>query len=149
MSDEVKIDYKELAQQLLVATKAPSGTPTNVNAHGAGGLFSPFGLSRDIVNAMLFPGTGLINRLPWETSNEENPLLGILTGLTASSGSEQSNRCDDPPSAGLVLGSGSAELFVAVAATTFASAALGLLISACVSTSSVPPCSAARFPPAL
>ena len=41
----------------------------------------------------------------------------------------------DPPSAGLVLGSGSAELFVAVAATTFASAALGLLISACVSTS--------------
>ena len=102
MSDEVKIDYKELAQQLLVATKAPSGTPTAVQAHGTGGLFSPFGLSRDIVNAMLFPGTGLINRLPWETSNEENPLLGILTGLTASSGSEQANRCDDPPSAGLL-----------------------------------------------
>lgn len=109
MADEVKpvepvvtIDYKQLADNLIASFKAPSGTPTNVDAHGTGGLFSPFGLSKDIVNAMLMPGTGLINRLPVETSNEENPLLGILTGLTASSGSEASNRCDDPPSAGLL-----------------------------------------------
>ncbi len=34
---ELQIDYKQLAEQLLVATKAPSGTPSNVQAHGAGG----------------------------------------------------------------------------------------------------------------
>lgn len=99
---ELQIDYKQLAEQLLVATKAPSGTPSNVQAHGAGGLLSPFGLSRDIVNAMMLPGTGLINQLPLEMSNEQSPLLGILTGLTASSGSENANRCVDPPSAGLL-----------------------------------------------
>src|SRR5512135_2211757 len=99
MSD---IDYKQLAQELVATFKAPSGTPGNVQAHGAGGLLSPFGLSREIVNAMMLPGTGLINLLPLEMSNEQSPLLGILTGVTATSGSEASNRCDDPPSAGLL-----------------------------------------------
>jgi hypothetical protein len=106
MAEQMEIDYRQLAaamaEQLAVTTKAPSGTPSNVQAHGAGGLLSPFGLSRDIVNAMMLPGTGLINMLPIETSNEQNPLLGILTGLTASVGSEASSRCSDPPSAGLL-----------------------------------------------
>src|SRR5512135_524026 len=99
MSD---IDYKQLAQELVATFKAPSGTPGNVQSHGAGGLLSPFGLSREIVNAMMLPGTGLINQLPLEMSNEQSPLFGILTGVTASSGSEASSRCDDPPSAGLL-----------------------------------------------
>jgi hypothetical protein len=42
----------------------------------------PFGLSRDIVNAMMLPGTGPI-MLPIRQATQ-NPLLGILTGLTAS-----------------------------------------------------------------
>lgn len=97
-----EIDYKQLAEALVTSFKAPTGTVGNVQAHGAGGLLSPFGLNANIANAMMLPGTGLINQLPLELSNEQSPLYGILTGVTASSGSEASNRCDDPPSAGLL-----------------------------------------------
>ena len=96
------IDYKQLAGELIAAYKAPTGTVGNVQAHGAGGLLSPFGLNANIMNAMMLPGTGLINQLPIEMSNEQSPLFGILTGVTASSGSEAANRCSDPPSAGLL-----------------------------------------------
>lgn len=102
----------EEAQQIIAAYKAmtdagitfkaPATTPTNVQAHGPGGLLSPFGLSRDIFNAMMMPSTGLMMNLPIEVSNETAPLWGILTGLTATSGAEQANRCDDPPQAGLL-----------------------------------------------
>ena len=43
MSDELKIDYKELADRLLqgiTLKTVPSSTPTTVYGHGPGGLFS-------------------------------------------------------------------------------------------------------------
>jgi hypothetical protein len=86
---------------LLTAQKAVSTTPTTTYAHGNGGLLSAPGLSKDIINAMLLPHMGLQSRLPSYPSNEQNPLYAILTGVTATTGSEPTGVCDDPPVAGL------------------------------------------------
>jgi len=114
-----KIDYKELALALLAAqnagnggrrTKAVSSTPTTIYGHGVtgpqpggtAGLFSFPGLEPDIINAMVMPRLGLLDALPSRTSIYDNPLYGIMTGVTASSGSEANGVCDDPPTAGLM-----------------------------------------------
>lgn len=96
------------AQQVLLAhlnqtTKAVSSTPrTSGYAHGNGGLMSAPGMTRDVINAMLLPYTGLASRLPSFPTNEANPLFGIITGQTAGSGSNPTGPCDDPPMAGLL-----------------------------------------------
>lgn len=83
----------------------PSTTPTIYYAHGPGGLMSAPGLSSDIINAMVMPHLGLQSILPSYPSNENNPLYGILTGVTAAtgdtSGANASGVCEDPPYAGL------------------------------------------------
>jgi hypothetical protein len=107
MPQEV-LDYEQLATQLalkmasgLAAYKGVApGTPSNVYAHGPGGLLSPQGLRPGLANAMILPGLGLLARLPARSSNETNPLSGIFTGVTATTGDEPSTRCDDPPTAG-------------------------------------------------
>lgn len=101
------IDYQALASALIaqsggVATKAAGSSPTNAWGHGPGGLFSHPGLSQQVFNAMILPHLGLQARLPVRTSNETNPLFGIMTGVTATSGSNPTNVCDNFPSAGLM-----------------------------------------------
>lgn len=105
------IDAGALAQALIAltqqaTTKAVSSTPRNAvsggYAHGNGGLMSAPGLSREIFNAMLMPYVGLASRLPSFATNEQFPLYGILTGVTAGSGSNPTGVCDDPPVAGLL-----------------------------------------------
>lgn len=99
------INYRELAAALLeqggVRLKAAGSTPTASYGHGPGGLFSSPGLSQALFSAMILPKLGLQSRLPSVGSVDMNPLYGIITGVTASSGSEPTNVCDDPPSAGL------------------------------------------------
>lgn len=104
----MEIDYRQLAQSLIseagggVRTKAVGSTPTATYAHGGkGGLFSAPGLSRPLFTAMVLPSFGLASALPVRSSNETNPLFGIITGVTASSGDEPEGVCDDPPTAGL------------------------------------------------
>lgn len=82
--------------------KAVSSTPTAVLGHGTYGLFAYPGLEPGITNAMVMPKYGLLDVLPSRTANTDNPLYGIMTGVTASSGSEPSGVCDDPPTAGLM-----------------------------------------------
>lgn len=99
-----QIDYQQLAAALTqeaLKHSTPAGSPSNIYAHGSGGLLSQPGLRRGIANAMIMPNLGLMSKLPARTSNEENPLLGIFTGVTATSGSEPDGRCDDPPVAGV------------------------------------------------
>lgn len=83
----------------------PSTTPTIYYNHGPGGLMSAPGLSSDIINAMVMPHLGLQSLLPSYPSNENNPLYGILTGVTAAtgdtSGANANGVCEDPPYAGL------------------------------------------------
>lgn len=101
---EQTINYELLAQALIgqqTRTKAVSSTPTTTYAHGPGGLFSTPGLSRPVISAMLLPHMGLQSRLPVRPATDVNPLYGIFTGVTATTGSEPTGVCDDPPVAGL------------------------------------------------
>ena len=104
MSD---INYQTLASELLgqmnVRTKGlVSATPGATMGHGPGGLFSSPGLSRPVFSAMILPHLGIQNMIPVRPSRDFNPLHGIMTGVTASSGANPVGVCDDPPSAGLM-----------------------------------------------
>jgi len=94
----IKTAVKEMIAQTV---KTPTGNPSNIYAHGPGGLLSPAGLSRGIANAMILPSSGLAMMLPARTSVMDNPLHGIFTGVTADTGDEPADRCDDPPTAGV------------------------------------------------
>ena len=104
----MEIDYKRLAKELLVALpnqsqssyKAVGSTPTAAYGHGPGGLFSTPGLNRPLFSAMILPRMGLQSQLPLRPINETNPLFGIITGTTATTGSEPTGVCDDPKVAG-------------------------------------------------
>lgn len=92
------------ASQALATTHkdVPSRTPTTYYAHGPGGLFSSPALERPLFSAMVLPRQGVLARLPVRENRYASPLYGIITGVTASSGSEPTGPCDDPPVAGLL-----------------------------------------------
>ena len=81
-------------------SKAVSSTPTSYYGHGPGGLFSSMALERPVFSAMALPRNGLQARLPVRRNNTMNPLYGIYTGVTATTGNEPDGVCDDPPIAG-------------------------------------------------
>lgn len=111
------IDYVKLASELvnqsagnqqtsprggMVRTeRAVSSSPNYTYGHGPGGLFSYPGMDRDVFTAMMLPWMGLQGRLPVYPSNDVSPVYGIITGVTATTGSEPVGVCDDPPEAGL------------------------------------------------
>lgn len=109
MSNNPNINYATLAKELLAEAakgngsrnKAVSSTPTGIYGHGPGGLFSHPALSKPVVSAMILPRTGLQSILPAYPSRYSNPLYGIFTGVTATTGAEPTGTCDDPPVAGL------------------------------------------------
>jgi len=102
MSDQ-EINYKELTDRLLqgISLKAVSSTPTTTYGHGPGGLFSAPGLAQPLFSAMTLPVMGVQDALPAYPSRDANPLYGIITGQTATTGDEPSGVCDDPPTVGL------------------------------------------------
>lgn len=98
------INYEQLAKELLsqsVSQKAVGSTPTATLGHGPGGLFSTPGMERPVFSAMVLPRVGLQSRLPIRPTNVTDPLFPIVTGVTATSGSEPEGVCDDPPIVGL------------------------------------------------
>lgn len=126
MANEAVIDYEKLSNQLIAkAGGRPSGDQrqsayydhfnmtyreasfktvsavTSTYGHGPGGLFSMPGLSRPVFSAMLLPSVGIASRIPARPSMDANPLYGIFTGVTATTGDEPTDACDDPPTAGL------------------------------------------------
>jgi hypothetical protein len=87
--------------------KAVSSTPrASGYAHGAAGLMSAPGMSREVINAMMLPHLGLLRMLPSRPSTEDFAFYGILTGQTAASGTfngtNSAGVCGDPPTAGLL-----------------------------------------------
>lgn len=98
----IALIVKEFEKSAVTTKGLPSTTPTTTYGHGNGGLFSYPGISRPVFSAMVLPRLGLQTALPVRPSaNDQNPLYAILTGVTASSGSEPEGVCDDPPSPGL------------------------------------------------
>jgi hypothetical protein len=94
-----------LAQMLaphLSHKAVPSATSTLYYAHGPGGLFSSPALERPLFSAMPLPRQGLLSRLPVRENKYANPLYGIITGQTVTTGEEPTGPCDDPPTAGLL-----------------------------------------------
>lgn len=80
--------------------KAAPGTPDASYMHGFGGLFNTPGLDRRVFSAMGLPGQGLLSRLPAVPSVYDSPLYPILTGQTASTGSEPATECSVWPEVG-------------------------------------------------
>lgn len=102
---EGAINYELLAHALMTEqrTKAVSSTPRSTGyANGPGGLFSAAGLSRPVFSAMSMPIMGLQSMLPVRPSMEMNPLHGLITGVSAVTGSEPTGVCDDPKVVGLM-----------------------------------------------
>jgi len=71
---------------------------SGVTLHGPGGIFSTFGLERDIIVAHVAP-EGLISHLPVLPSIDVDPRYGTITGVTESYGSQPDETCEDAPTA--------------------------------------------------
>lgn len=89
---------RKVNERLAVATKASATSPLVVPPHGPNALFNTPGLSRGIVNAGLIqPLTGLYGFLEAaghvHTTRFVNPVFGMMTGQTASTGSEPTENC--------------------------------------------------------
>jgi len=80
-------------------TTKDAGTSPGTPLHGPGGLAATPGQSRQIANAMIMP-RGLAGTIPVRKSIDTNSIYGVLTGLTASSGSEPTAACADWPTVG-------------------------------------------------
>lgn len=80
----------------------PSSTPGTFNAHGSGGLFSSPAVEQPLYSAIVTPWLGLQYLLPIRGTVKTDPLFEVVTGVTATSGSEPNGVCDDPPTAGLL-----------------------------------------------
>lgn len=91
-----------LPSEWRAAQKAVGSTPTATYGHGQFGLFSSPAADRQVFSALLLPRMGMLNRLPVRPNNTMQPLYSIMTGVTASSGSEPNGVCDDFPVAGLM-----------------------------------------------
>lgn len=94
-----QIDYQALVKALL-AEKAAGTTPTASYGHGPGGAFSSFGLSKPVFSSLILPYMGVGGMLPSVASIDTNPLRGIMTGVTAVTGSNPTGVCDDCKTAG-------------------------------------------------
>lgn len=78
----------------------PSSTPSHIMGHDAGGLFSTPAMEQRLFSAMTLPRRGLQDMLTLRRSIITDPQVGIITGVTASTGDEPDGVCDDPPVAG-------------------------------------------------
>lgn len=101
MDKQIDPNVLALAQAFMATMKAgdAASTPTATYGHGPGGIFSA-PMNPELVNAMVLPSLGLIGRLPVRASVEWYPLDGIITGVTAGSGSNPTGVCDPWPVAG-------------------------------------------------
>jgi hypothetical protein len=92
-----------LSPEQIAQKTVPSSTPGGSYGHGPGGLFSNPALNRPLYSAVIAtPFSGIQFALPIRGTTETSPLDGIITGVTATSGTEANGVCDDPPTTGLV-----------------------------------------------
>lgn len=84
------------------AQKAIGSSPTATYGHGQYGLFSSPAMDRRVFSALMLPRQGVLDRLKTRPTNLMQPLFSIMTGVTATSGSEPNGPCDDFPIAGLM-----------------------------------------------
>lgn len=83
------------------AMKAAGSTPNTNYAHGRTGLYANPALERPLYSTVITPFSGIQFVLPVRPTTVTDPLDGIITGVTDTTGSEASGLCDDPPTTGL------------------------------------------------
>ena len=86
----------EAFKDLSEGQKAVGTTHSGVTLHGPGGIFSTFGLEREIITAHVGP-QGLASMLELMPSIDTDPRFGSITGVTDSTGAQPDNTCDDAP----------------------------------------------------
>ena len=89
-----------LGGSVPMAQKAAPGTPDASYMHGLGGLFATPAIERPVFSAMLLPQAGLQSQLPLVASDFDYPNYAIMTGLTATSGTDPSAACGTYPEIG-------------------------------------------------
>lgn len=95
--------WHRMAAQVGTGLKAAGSTPGGNYGHGPGGLFSNPALERPLYSAIVAtPFSGLQYVLPVRGTSVTDPLDGIITGVTDTTGSEANGLCDDPPTTGVV-----------------------------------------------
>jgi hypothetical protein len=82
----------------MAKQKAAGATGDAVELHGVGSLFGSHSIEREVVSAHIRP-FGLGARLPVFPTVYEQPFFAGITGVTADSGSEPTEPCDDAPRA--------------------------------------------------
>ena len=85
-------------KELANGSKAVGTTHSGVLLHGPDGIFSTFGLEREIITAHIVP-QGLASVLPLNPSIDTDPRFGSITGVTESTGEQPDDTCDDAPHA--------------------------------------------------
>lgn len=98
LSKETLIALAEGLKMYAESQKQVGSTHSGITLHGPGGIFSTFGLDRDIINAHVRP-EGLASMLPLFPSMDTDPRYGSITGVTASQGTQPTNTCDAAPHA--------------------------------------------------
>lgn len=96
------MDEKELLSALtaLFNGSRQKTAPTAQYMHGPQGLFNDPSLEAPIVSAMALPITGLASVMPAMATDVTHNSFGIMTGVTATTGNEAEQACDDPPVVG-------------------------------------------------
>lgn len=84
------------AKSKSMHTKAPASVNTSTLLTQPGGIFSVAGIENDVISTHMAP-EGLGAFLPSFPSAIDDPRFGLLTGFTATTGSEPTNPCDDAP----------------------------------------------------
>lgn len=77
-------------------TKAVGSVNTAGLLNQPGGIFTVAGLEPDVITTHIQPA-GLGAVLPVIPNNTDDPRYGFITGFSATTGSEQTNPCDDAP----------------------------------------------------
>jgi hypothetical protein len=99
MNKDMLLQLSEAFKMIAQSDQKAVGTiHSGITLHGPGGIFSTFGLERDVISAHMEP-YGLISKLPLAPSMDTDPRFASVTGVTDSNGDQPSNACEDAPTA--------------------------------------------------
>lgn len=84
-----------MAMRMQARTKSVSATASQNYLHGPGSMLGVLGMPATLTNAMILPVRGLQAELPYMRTDLEEQMFTIVTGETASSGSEPTANCAD------------------------------------------------------
>lgn len=90
------LQLAEALKNLAEGEKAVGTVHSGITLHGPGGIFSSFGIDREVINAHIAP-FGLAAHLPLNPSMDTDPRFASVTGVTDSNGTQPENACEDAP----------------------------------------------------